>query len=127
MTSKGEMMLPIDFPAGLYSRLAQPDNNLKTAIARPILLYALGGVDAHPTMREFVALFFALSDHETPSTRKRAESTVLLMARKLFGADFLHFLPLFVGVPLREAARTCQLGPPAEWRRTHTSLWGETI
>ena len=111
-------MLPMDFLSTLYSRFAQPEtknNSLEASLSRPISSYALGGLDPHPIMRLFTNLFSTLSDVTQQSTRKRAEATVLMMANERMGKDFLNLLPLSIAVPLREAARTCQLGPPSEW------------
>lgn len=80
-----------------------------------MLSYALGGLDPHPIMRLFTKLFSKLSDNTQQSTRKRAEATVLMIANERMGRDFLNLLPLSISIPLREAARTCQLGPPSEW------------
>ena len=110
-------MLPVDFPSTLYSRLLQPESQdtLGDALSRPMLSYALGGTDLHPLMRLLMKLFNTLSDQNQPSTRKRAEATVLMMTNEYVGKDLLNLLPLSIGIPLREAARTCQLGPPSEW------------
>ena len=117
MNSKNEVMLPVDFPSTLYSRLLQPESQdtLGAALSRPMLSYALGGTDPHPLMRLLMKLFNTLSDQNQPSTRKRAEATVLMMTNEYVGKDLLNLLPLSIGIPLREAARTCQLGPPSEW------------
>ncbi|KAI5119343.1 hypothetical protein M0805_004020 [Coniferiporia weirii] len=118
MTSKDEIMLPLDISSALYSRLAQPEHRsalLETTANRQSQTYAFGRVEAHPMLLEFTRLFTAFSDIRQADGRKRAEATVLMMAQGQYGLDFLSLLPLSIGAPLREAARTCQLGPPSDW------------
>lgn len=118
MTPKGEVMLPLDVSSALYSRLAQPEHKstlLETTASRTNLSHAFGKIDPHPILREFTQLLTALSEIKQSDGRKRAEATVLMMAQRQFGSDYLSLLPLAFSAPLREAARTCQLSPPPDW------------
>ncbi|OCB86061.1 hypothetical protein A7U60_g6959 [Sanghuangporus baumii] len=118
MTPKGEVMLPLDVSSALYARLAQPEHKstlLENTANRTNLSHAFGRIDPHPILREFTQLFTVYSDIKQNDGRKRAEATVLMMAQRQFGFDYLNLLPLAFSAPLREAARTCQLGPPPDW------------
>lgn len=118
ITSKGEIMLPPDISSALYSRLAQPEYHsrlLETLASRPNQSFVLGKIEPHASLREFTQLFSMLSDTNQSDSRKRSEMTVQLMVGYQYGLDFLNLLPLSISAPLREAARTCQLGPPRAW------------
>ena len=93
MTHKDEVMLPLDVSSALYSRLAQPEHKsalLENTANRPLMSYAYGRIDPHPVLREFTQLFTTFSDPKQPDGRKRAEATVLLMAQRHYGLDFLN-------------------------------------
>ncbi|KAH8112116.1 hypothetical protein DFH11DRAFT_1788437 [Phellopilus nigrolimitatus] len=118
MTSKDEVMLPLDVSSALYSRLAQPEHKsslLEATANRQNSSHALGRIDTHATLRELTQLFTTLSDIKQNDGRKRAEAAVLMLTQHHIGLDYLSLLPLSISAPLREAARTCQLGPPPDW------------
>lgn len=140
ITAKGEIMLPPDIPSALYARLAQPEQHsrlLDTLLNRPNQSFAFGKTEAHGSLRAFTQLFSVFSDQNpttsassssttsttTTSTtsnsaydfRRRCEMTIQLMISYKYGLDSLNLLPLSICAPLREAARTCQLGPPRSW------------
>ena len=76
---------------------------------------AYGQVEMLSHLHDLILLYTALSDPKQKDTHKRAEAAVLMMAQRGYTPDFLNLLPLSIATPLREAARTCQLGPPADW------------
>ncbi|EJD04906.1 uncharacterized protein FOMMEDRAFT_105091 [Fomitiporia mediterranea MF3/22] len=118
ITDDDEVIYPRDVFSALYVLLVTPEHRpplIDATINRPNMSNAYGRVDPHPVMREFNQLFTTLSDLKQSDSRKRAEATVLMMAQHQFGLDFLNLLPLTYSMPLREAARTCQLGPPPDW------------
>lgn len=118
MTQKGDIMLPLDISSALYSRLATPEHKstlLENTANRGNSANAYNQPDPHPVMREFTHLFNTFADIKQSDARKRAEATVLMMAQRQFGLDYLNLLPLAFSAPLREAARTCQLAPPPNW------------
>ena len=112
------MVVPLDVLAALCARLSQPESRsalLENAAGREPFTYAFGRRETHPVLRELTYLFTTFSDYNEPDGRKRAESTVLMMTTNHFGPDYLNLLPLSLSAPLREAARTCQIGPPSNW------------
>lgn len=111
-------MLPPDVSSALYSRLAQPEHHsrlLETLANRPNQTFIQGKFEPHPKLREFTQFFTLLSDMNQSDSRKRSEMTVQAMVSCQYGLDYLNTLPLSISAPLREAARTCQLGPPRAW------------
>lgn len=109
---------PLDVPSALSFRLSTRDAKvprLDAVVNRPPSSFAFGRVDAFPVLREMVSLVNTLNDPKQEDGRKRAENTVLQMATRHHGPDYLSLLPMSISAPLRESARTCQLGPPADW------------
>lgn len=113
--------LPPDMLAGLYARISTTEHNLAVDDLRigpkynQIPGYALGRVDAYPNIHELNGYYAPLGNPNIKESRRRAEAAVLHMVKGHRGLDYLSLLSVGVAAPLREAARTCQLGPPAVW------------
>lgn len=120
--SKEDNTWPHDISASLFSRLASPDGSAgltKLLSDRTAPRYTYWQNEApHRLMKTICELFDTLCDTKLKESRKRAEETVLKLAQLHCSSDFLNLLPIAIGIPLREAARTCQLGPPASWPLT---------
>lgn len=117
-----ESAWPMDISSALHTRLssAEPLVPLVEAIlarrsGSSCLAYGQQELSLSPHLREIIGLYGVLSDRKQQDSRKRAEAAVLMMAQRNYTSDFLNLLPLSIAMPLREAARTCQLGPPADW------------
>ncbi|EIN05861.1 hypothetical protein PUNSTDRAFT_106906 [Punctularia strigosozonata HHB-11173 SS5] len=76
---------------------------------------ALGRVDVFRPLRHLAAVFAALADRSVPDVGKRTQHAMQVLMRHGTGAETLDGLPLGLVAPLREAARTCQFSPPANW------------
>ena len=111
-------MLPLDFGSALYSHVFQPEIDtklLEMVINRKQSCYAFGTVDKHPVLRDLSALMGTLFEYKQRDMKKKAEGVVLEMVHRHFSSDWLNLLPLAISMPFREAMRTCQIGPPADW------------
>lgn len=77
--------------------------------------FAFGRVDPHPTMTTIIGVYRRLADGKTSSSQGRAENAVYFMVGSEFDMPMISKLPVGLAAPLREAARACQLAPPADW------------
>jgi anaphase-promoting complex subunit 1 len=77
--------------------------------------FAYGRLDPLSSLYHLTSIYRCLADNTVPQTQKRAENAMLLMVTSRLGPEFLDRLPIGLAAPLREAARTCQLAPPADW------------
>ncbi|KLO17751.1 hypothetical protein SCHPADRAFT_994092 [Schizopora paradoxa] len=110
---------PHDISASLFSRLASPEGSvgltkLLSDRTAPRFTY-FQNEPPHRLMKTIAELFDTLCDTKFKESRKRAEETILKLAQMHCSSDFLNLLPISIAIPLREAARTCQVGPPASW------------
>lgn len=66
-------------------------------------------------MHELTAIYSILGDNKIQSTQSRSEEAISKLVKCKAGSGFLSRIPLGLAAPIREAARTCQLAPPANW------------
>lgn len=106
----------------LYGRINNPD--WKIPWHDTAALAAFFGLEAsfeygrlEPLANLFLLtrVYMCLADEKVKETQKRADNALQMMIKAGLGIGFISNLPLGVAAPLREAARTCQLSPPAEW------------
>lgn len=77
--------------------------------------FTFGTQDPLKIIQDTVYLYFLLAEPRQASTPKRAEAGVKWLLQDGPGMQLLDKLPLGVAAPIREAVRTCQLTPPADW------------
>jgi anaphase-promoting complex subunit 1 len=75
---------------------------------------AFGKIDPLPHLRGLVSIYMELADGGVADSQKRAENAIQA-AVNMDKSIQLSLLPLGLASPIHEAARTCQLSPPAEW------------
>ena len=107
-----------DLLSSLFARIAFPERPAESWEFKPPgpVSYAFDKVDLFKFQRELESCFAPLSDLETTNdTRTRAIEAITRMVELKFDTEFLKQLPLAMSMPLREAARTCQVSPPPDW------------
>lgn len=113
---------PPDISALLFGRINSPDwqfpwpdvNELTQRLCISPS-FAFGRVDPLSTMHELTAIYSILGDNKIQSTQSRSEEAISKLVKCKAGSGFLSRIPLGLAAPIREAARTCQLAPPANW------------
>jgi len=111
----------MDIGSILHSRLSNPDwktpwQDMQHIVTRfdvtPSVFYGI--CDPLQELHELSLLYNTLADGKIQETQQRAENAVYKMVSQRT-SDALYLLPLGVATPLREAIRSCQLAPPANW------------
>lgn len=106
----------------LYGRINNPD--WKIPWHDTAALSAFFGIEASfeygrseplGTLFILTRIYMCLADDTIKETQKRAENALYIMVKAGMGVEFIDRLPLGIAAPLREATRTCQLSPPAQW------------
>lgn len=118
-------LLPTDLWTILFKRLNNYELNTPWVATRRLAAqfniapcFAFGRTDPLAATRYLVSVFSELSEGSVTDTRKRAENAISKMVKQAYGRsaiDTLEHLPIGLAAPLREAARTCQLSPVADW------------
>lgn len=113
---------PIDMSALLYGRINNPDWKIPwhdtAALASFFGIdpsFEYGRLEPLGSLYLLTRIFMCLADEKVQETQKRADNALHMMVKAGMGTGFIDNLPLGVAAPLREAARTCQLSPPAQW------------
>jgi anaphase-promoting complex subunit 1 len=109
-----------DMLSALFARIAFPEKaseSMEFKAPGPVS-YAFGKVDLFEFQRNLESCYTPLADMDPlQDTRKRAVRAISRMTMLKYGREFLQHLPLAIAMPLREAARTCQINPPQDWNR----------
>lgn len=107
-----------DMMSAMFARIAFPEKPSETwefAAPGPVS-YAFGKYDMFKTQRDLESCYAPLADMDpTRDTRIRAIRAVCQIGNLWYMPEFLRYLPLAIAMPLREAIRTCQISPPADW------------
>lgn len=113
---------PPDFSALLFGRINSPDWQFPWPDVSDLTKrlgispsFAFGRVDPLSTMRGLIDIYSILGDNKIQSTQDRSEAAISKLVNCEAGSEFLNRIPLGLAAPIREAARTCQLAPPANW------------
>jgi anaphase-promoting complex subunit 1 len=120
---------PPDMSAVLYSRISNPEwkapwhDELRVqTLAEINPSFAFGSSEFLQHLDDLTRVYVCLANAEGDS-RMRAENVIRFLADTKRLAD-LERLPLGLAAPVREAARTCQLSPPADWTPAAYSMIG---
>ncbi|TFK37677.1 hypothetical protein BDQ12DRAFT_713446 [Crucibulum laeve] len=111
---------PSDMSAVLYGRISAPEwkgsfidtEHIATRF-HTIPSFEYGHCDPLAELHELRMLYTDFCEGRK-FTLERCQKAISTMVSRL-GPSFLDSLPLGAAAPLREAARTCQLSPPADW------------
>ncbi|KAF8621486.1 hypothetical protein AX15_007773 [Amanita polypyramis BW_CC] len=113
---------PPDLSAILFGRINSPDWQFPWPDAGDFSKrlgiapsFAFGRAAPLSTMHELTDIYSTLGDSKIPSTQGRSEEAISKLVKSKAGPEFLNRIPLGIASPIREAARTCQLAPPANW------------
>jgi anaphase-promoting complex subunit 1 len=106
----------------LYGRISNPDWKVPWYDARHLTLlfgirpsFAYGYLEPLSYLCQLTTIYACLADSQVHDSQKRAENAIISAVKSHVGPEFLNKLPLGIAAPLMEAARTCQLSPPADW------------
>ncbi|KAK2466609.1 hypothetical protein APHAL10511_000867 [Amanita phalloides] len=113
---------PPDLSAILFGRINSPDWQFPWPDAGDLAKglgiapsFAFGRADPLSTMHELTDIYSILGDNKALTTQSRSEQAVSKLVKSTAGPEFLNRIPFGIAAPIREAARTCQLAPPANW------------
>lgn len=77
--------------------------------------HSFGSQDPLTIVQDTMHIYSLLAEPRQAPIQKRAEVGVKWLLQEGPGMQLLDRLPLGVAAPIREAVRTCQLSPPADW------------
>lgn len=115
---------PPDIYATLYGRINNPDWDAPDTPTFQLIYpsgtrpsFAYGSIDPLSRTHHLNVIYRSLArGKDDGNTRKRAEAALRLMATSGAPQDtIMEHLPFGLALPLREAARTCQLSPAGDW------------
>ncbi|KIL60704.1 hypothetical protein M378DRAFT_26402 [Amanita muscaria Koide BX008] len=113
---------PPDLSAILFGRINSPDWHFPwpevddlTKRLNIIPSFAFGRADPIPAMHDLKDIYSTLGDDKASTTLSRSEQAITRLVKSKVGTDILDKIPFGMAAPIREAARTCQLSPPANW------------
>lgn len=125
---------PPDLAGYLYSSLGAATNSQAyPGLSSIPLLYNVtpsleyGSQTPLSLTENLLAVYAALKDGpvlDPSTTKERAHRAISVMLECHMSADDIDRLPFGIAAPLREALRTCQNTPPADWDREAYMLIG---